>query len=171
MIAEIPYMQMFPLTEATVLDYFALSQFYDRTCTNEQLRMQTRFTTTAAGGQAIVRLEDMVGIEYVVHKVLPPHLFIIHKRLRHSEADVDVLASYYILDGTIYQAPSLLSLLKCRVTSSLAYLNEAIQMSTDNLRYDPDAKAYLTTSNANAVQDQSRINAAEARALDAYLNL
>jgi mediator of RNA polymerase II transcription subunit 6 len=113
----------------------------------------------------------MVGIEYVVHKVLPPHLFIIHKRLRHGEADVDLLASYYVLDGTVYQAPNLLSLLKCRVTSSLAYLNEAIQLSTDNLRYDPEAKAYLTTSDANASNGRSRINAAEARALDAFFSL
>lgn len=162
---------MFPLTDSTVLDYFALSQFYDRTCTNEQLRMQTRFTTASAGGQSAVRLEDMVGVEYVVHKVVAPRLYVIHKRLRHDQTDVDVLASYYVLDSTIYQAPSLLSLLKCRLTSSLAYINDAVQMATDNLRYDPEAKAYLTTGNAVVQTGQSRPEAAEARALDAFLGM
>lgn len=130
---------MFPLTELSVLDYFSLSQFYDRTCTNEQLRMQTRFTTAVG----TIRLEEMVGVEYVVAETKqPPRLFIIHKRHRHSPHDFDVLASYYVLDGTIYQAPTLLSLLRCRVTTSLAFLTEAIQMGADNLRYEPNLKAY-----------------------------
>lgn len=34
------WLNSFPLDRALVFDYFALSPFYDRTCSNEQLRMR-----------------------------------------------------------------------------------------------------------------------------------
>lgn len=42
-------------------------------------------------------------------------LFVIAMRQRHSENQTETLAYYYILDGEIYQAPSLGELLLKRV--------------------------------------------------------
>lgn len=40
---DVAWLQSFPLTDESVLDYFAMSPFYDRTCNNEVLRMQARY--------------------------------------------------------------------------------------------------------------------------------
>lgn len=143
---------MFPLTAASVLDYFALSQFYDRTCTNEQLRMQTRFTAAAGGPAAphTARLEDMVGTEYAVSRAAPPRLFVLHRRQRHGPAEAEVTASYYVLDGTVYQAPDLLSLLRCRLATSLTYLRDAVDMGSAGLQYEPRLKAYTAAGSTGA---------------------
>lgn len=45
---DVAWLQHFPLTDDSVLDYFAMSQFYERTCNNEVLKMQARFTDNAA---------------------------------------------------------------------------------------------------------------------------
>lgn len=163
---------MFPLTDHSVLDYFSLSQFYDRTCINEQFRMQTRFTESGAissGG-----LENMVGIEYAVRREAcsPPRLFIVHKLYRHGPADTETLASYYVLDGTIYQAPNLLSLLRCRLSTSLKYLNDAVQMGFNNLRFDPALKSYVLSDQAAlpGVSLQNSEQAIENRTLQAFFN-
>ena len=34
------WLQFFPLTRLSALDYFALSPFYDRSCNNEQAKLQ-----------------------------------------------------------------------------------------------------------------------------------
>ena len=34
------WLETFPLTKDTVMDYFALSTFYDKTCNNQQCKMQ-----------------------------------------------------------------------------------------------------------------------------------
>lgn len=132
--------------------------------------MQTRFTTAANGNPSSIStsLVDMVGIEYGLHSSHPPRLFIIHKRQRHSRKDVEILASYYILDGTIYQAPSLLALLKCRVATSLEYLTGAIGMATDNLRYDPSLKQYISPDLVLTADQGGQDAAAEQRALSIF---
>ena len=44
---DVIWLQKFPLIKETILDYFALSPFYDRSCNNEVLRMQTKFSNVA----------------------------------------------------------------------------------------------------------------------------
>lgn len=45
---DVAWLQHFTLSEASVLEYFSMSQFYDRTCNNEVLLMQARFTDNTA---------------------------------------------------------------------------------------------------------------------------
>eukprot|EP00899_Mesostigma_viride_P013295 jgi/Mesvir1/21967/Mv08206-RA.1 len=102
------WLQTFPLNSGTVLDYFALSPFYDATCNNEKLRSQML---------DISHLPKMgVGVEYIVHHAIEPHMYILHKLSRQTESKVSLIGAYYVLDGTIYQSPHLYSVLGGRVT-------------------------------------------------------
>ena len=116
------WLQHFPLNRDTVLDYFALSQFYDRTCNNEQLKMQR-----GAGAAAIAQLlEQMSGVEYVLHEAqeLQPtsessahSLYVIRKQRREVARPpvITVLRMYYVLDGIVYEAPTLEAVLRTRL--------------------------------------------------------
>lgn len=106
------WLQSFPLTEQTVIHYFALSPFYDRSCNNERLKMQRL---------ELDRLKSMRGIEYENVPVPPPaqgqqySLFLVRKQRRISPHQVKPLAMYYVLDGTVYQAPNLHAMLTSRL--------------------------------------------------------
>eukprot|EP01113_Clastostelium_recurvatum_P047757 TRINITY_DN8574_c0_g1_i2.p1 TRINITY_DN8574_c0_g1~~TRINITY_DN8574_c0_g1_i2.p1 ORF type:complete len:261 (+),score=52.02 TRINITY_DN8574_c0_g1_i2:50-832(+) len=103
------------LNAHTVLDYFALSQFYDNTCNNELLKMQIKVTGLPFDFN---RLAEMVGLEYVVCHVQEPVLYVIRKQWRESPTLVTARASYYVLEGSIYQAPSLHAVLSARLVQS-----------------------------------------------------
>lgn len=63
----------------------------------------------------------MTGMEYCVMESQPPKLFVIAKQLRHAPHRVSILQCFYILDGSVFMAPSVLSILSSRlvpVTSS-----------------------------------------------------
>ena len=55
------------------------------------------------------------GVEYLLADSQPPHLFILRKLYRHAGGAITTLAFYYILDGSIYQAPSLQAALLARM--------------------------------------------------------
>ena len=115
------WLQQFPLAEQTVLHYFALSPFYDRACNNEKLKMQRL---------EMDRLKSMRGIEYETVPTPPPSnpeqqqpcsLFLIRKQRRISPNQVKPLAMYYVLDGTVYQAPNLYAMLSSRLVSIVSF--------------------------------------------------
>jgi len=69
------------LNGSTVLDYFALSPFYDRNCNNQQVQMQrSRFDTDQPDTQEM--LLQMTGMEYEVIVRDEPHLFVVQKQTR-----------------------------------------------------------------------------------------
>lgn len=123
------WLQTNPLNSNTVLDYFGLSLFYDRSCNNEILKPQR---------QSLVVLKQMTGLEYevihpppmiskddtdqyVYHPQVSP-LFLIRKQERDSPTEAKHLAVYYCLYGTIYQAPHLLDVLLCRLRNSMYHI-------------------------------------------------
>ena len=127
------WLQSFPLNEQTVLHYFALSPFYDAACNNERLKMQRL---------ELDRLKTMRGLEYeIVTRPLPPtapcSLFLIRKQRRSSPHQVKPLALYYILDGTIYQAPNLHAILTSRLKKCSFQMNMAFNGLCKGVRYLP----------------------------------
>lgn len=57
----------------------------------------------------------MTGMEYVLSDVMEPHLFVMRKQKRTNPEKADPLLAYYILDGSIYQAPLLGSVFASRI--------------------------------------------------------
>lgn len=49
----------------------------------------------------------------------PPHLFVVRKQHRSPAGALSSLTYYYVLDGTIYQAPTLHAALSARMVSPL----------------------------------------------------
>ncbi|KAL1495790.1 hypothetical protein AB1Y20_016652 [Prymnesium parvum] len=118
------WLQNFPLNRETVLDYFSNSQFYDRTCINEQVKMQRNLTPAQAAEVA----RKMHGVEYQLHHVqeVPPangstahSLYVIVKVERPKPAAAGgkevARRAYYVLDGVVYEAPTAESVLRARL--------------------------------------------------------
>ncbi|KAK0537568.1 Mediator of RNA polymerase II transcription subunit 6 [Tilletia horrida] len=120
------------LTRQNILDYFSRSPFYDLQSTNQVLRMQNiaitgGFMSALAGDQKEEEdLKRFTGIEFVVVHAQPDALFVIHKRRRLSPAATIPLAAYYVLDGTIYQAPDMHSVLGSKMLTSVTALRATI---------------------------------------------
>ena len=113
------WLQQFPLNANTVLDYFANSQFYDRTCSNEVIKMQRLDPSN---------LRNMTGIEYVVHHGQEPGvLYIILKQRRESYNKTVPIELYYVIEGTIYKCPDLAALANSRFSMAMYYMNEAFE--------------------------------------------
>lgn len=95
------------LNRDNALEYFSLSPFYDRTCNNELLKMQSIETTLNT------------GIEYRVMKEC--ETLVIEKFERPKENTVSL---YYIVEGSIYMSPNLHALISSRLTAAAFYLKE-----------------------------------------------
>ncbi|DAZ97138.1 TPA: hypothetical protein N0F65_004752 [Lagenidium giganteum] len=126
------WLTSFPLNAQTVLHYFALSPFYDRSCNNERLKMQRL---------GLDQLKSMRGIEYEllpnVAKQLPQQLFLIRKQRRAGRTQVKPLAMYYVLDGTVYQAPNIHAMLTSRLKKCSYRINKAFHGLAAGVRFSP----------------------------------
>lgn len=60
---------------------------------------------------------NMVGVEYILLHVQDPILYVIRKQHRHSPTEATPMADYYIIAGTIYQAPDLASVFNSRLVN------------------------------------------------------
>ena len=63
----------------------------------------------------------MTGTEYMLYEVMEPHLFVIRKQKRDGPEKVTPMLTYYILDGSIYQAPQLCNVFAARIVSSFFF--------------------------------------------------
>jgi mediator of RNA polymerase II transcription subunit 6 len=79
------FLQSFGLSERNVMDYFALSQFYDPTSINEQFKMQQRFNQLSKEPTASLDRRNMKGLEFELwYFTLQPSLFVIRRQIRSS---------------------------------------------------------------------------------------
>ena len=167
---DVTWLQQFQLTSESVFIYLGLSQFYDRTCNNEVLRMQTRFTAEANADHS-QKLLSMVGTEYALITAKAPEYFLLHKRQRSSPSSTALLAVIFVLNGTIYLAPSLHALLTYRINSLTDHLNAAWLYANEWCKPDlftgkyristPDSDdSKLHPEDEAAVRDMTSINTA-----------
>ncbi|EGF78057.1 hypothetical protein BATDEDRAFT_91168 [Batrachochytrium dendrobatidis JAM81] len=129
------FLQLLGLNEHNALDYFSMSQFYDKSCLNEQLKMQVRHNELQAQQ---LDGRQMKGLEYTLWYFTPqPSLYVIRKQTRLSPTRVDLVAVYYIVEGTIYQSPTLCQVLANRVRTSLYFTKDALHVARESYRYNP----------------------------------
>ncbi|KAK4578888.1 hypothetical protein RGQ29_028810 [Quercus rubra] len=121
------WLNTYPLDRNLVFDYFALSPFYDWTCNNEQLRMRSIHPLD------LTHLSKMTGTEYMLYEVMEPHLFVIRKQKRDGPEKVTPMLTYYILDGSIYQAPQLCNVFAARISRSLYHISKAFTIAASKL--------------------------------------
>jgi len=122
------WLEVYPLNKDTALDYFALSGFYDRTCNNEWVKMQRG---------DLSQLKKKTGIEYTLLHWQDSFLYVIRKQKRESPTRVIPNAIYYIINGTIYQSPTALSVISSRMINCLYYLQKAFKEAEGYAKFDP----------------------------------
>ncbi|KAI4520498.1 MED6-domain-containing protein [Schizophyllum commune Loenen D] len=123
------------LSEDNLFMYFEHSGFYDRGCNNEILRMQTFATGEQINLLRTDKLKSLKGVEYMLVRSEPPSLFIIHKQERLFEEEVKPLQVYFIINGNVYQAPDVHTVLSNRLLTTL----HSLQNTMDILRkHRPD---------------------------------
>ncbi|XP_051204269.1 mediator of RNA polymerase II transcription subunit 6 isoform X1 [Lolium perenne] len=121
------WLNTYPLDRNLVFDYFALSPFYDITCNNESLRSRQIHPLDMS------QLMMMTGMEYVLSEVMEPHLFVMRKQRRSNSEKVDHLLAYYILDGSIYQAPLLGNVFASRISRTMHHISKAFSIACSKL--------------------------------------
>ncbi|XP_010466374.1 PREDICTED: mediator of RNA polymerase II transcription subunit 6-like isoform X1 [Camelina sativa] len=121
------WINTFPLDRNYIFDYFALSPFYDTTCNNENLRRRSIHPLD------ISHLSKMTGLEYMLTDATEPNMFVIRKQKRDGPEKVTPMLTYYILDGSIYQAPQLCSVFAARVRRTVYYISKAFSDAASKL--------------------------------------
>ncbi|ODV89666.1 hypothetical protein CANCADRAFT_14293, partial [Tortispora caseinolytica NRRL Y-17796] len=114
------WVRMNGLTTENVLDYFALSPFYDRTANNQVLKMQQ------VTGSLIEQLRRMRGIEFVVAVAKEPELWVIRKQNRIGPDETIPLSTYFVANEIIYMAPSVYSVVSSHVLNLTKSLKDSL---------------------------------------------
>ncbi|TQE05817.1 hypothetical protein C1H46_008500 [Malus baccata] len=74
----------------------------------------------------VLRLDlKMSGTEYWLSEVMEPHLFVFRKQQRDGPEKVTPMLTYYVLNGTIYQAPQLCTVFAALIARALHYISKA----------------------------------------------
>eukprot|EP01126_Amoeba_proteus_P058939 TRINITY_DN7667_c0_g1_i5.p1 TRINITY_DN7667_c0_g1~~TRINITY_DN7667_c0_g1_i5.p1 ORF type:complete len:176 (-),score=34.61 TRINITY_DN7667_c0_g1_i5:364-891(-) len=132
-----------PLTEMNVMDLFVTSPFFNRDCINsvlarlrlskpnpEERREEEENLLKTFRGRDYNLLDRWCPIhpEHPEEILLPPRLFNIIRQYRHGSSDVQqnppvtTTGLYFVVDGVVYQAPTLLDVLRTSLVSSFSGL-------------------------------------------------
>lgn len=118
------WLQRYPLNSETVLrDYFSLSTFYDPQCNNETLKTlnlpssEIQYVPNPQTVTLMIQEYSTLapGAEYLVVSAMEPDFFVIKKQYRNEEQETSPLGYYYVLQGTVYQAPDLFSAISSKL--------------------------------------------------------
>lgn len=90
----------------------------------------------------------MTGREYILLHVQEPILYVIRKQHRHSPNEVTPMADYYIIAGTVYQAPDLANVFNSRLLTVTQHLQSSFEETSGYSRYHPN-KGYSWDFSSN----------------------
>lgn len=147
------------LNTANVLEYFALSPFYDRTSNNQVLMMQFQYQQIQIPVHISFhqyfqsRLSEMTGIEFVIAFVKEPDFWIIRKQKRLNPQNAIALQDYYIIGANIYQAPKVYDVLSSRLLATVLSLKLSIDTLNNMTSYHISDGAH---SFNNSIHDNSK---------------
>uniref|UniRef100_A0A914MXB8 Mediator of RNA polymerase II transcription subunit 6 n=1 Tax=Meloidogyne incognita TaxID=6306 RepID=A0A914MXB8_MELIC len=133
--------RFFPITIDTVMAYFCQREnpFFDVNSDNAFIMMQHQ---VASGPQFDEMLKKMEGIQYVlVQPPSSPPLFVVRKQRRMSADKITPLCHYYVLDGTVYQAPDLYTFLHSKLIGIIDPLRNAFLEAIEMTRFS-SSKGY-----------------------------
>eukprot|EP00586_Coscinodiscus_wailesii_P020158 CAMPEP_0172497016 /NCGR_PEP_ID=MMETSP1066-20121228/94750_1 /TAXON_ID=671091 /ORGANISM="Coscinodiscus wailesii, Strain CCMP2513" /LENGTH=243 /DNA_ID=CAMNT_0013269589 /DNA_START=57 /DNA_END=784 /DNA_ORIENTATION=+ len=175
------FLSRFGLPRMNVLDYFLhpLNPFRTKGKTTNELLTQQGISigTLMAQGTGVkpgpiplssaeheysMSLSRHTGEQYEL--MLPPpsepfqphsNLYTIRHVLRTNPTTVKVLGIYYILEGVIYKAPCVRSLMKANVTRTVEGLAEACNALSACARYDPST-GYLWDFDVKDEEDDDK---------------
>lgn len=124
------WLEHFQLMPSTVLDYFSLSQFYDRSCNNEMVKAQRVDSKL---------ISTLRGIEYILEPCAPDAtVFIVTKRFREiAPPSLKTVATYYIVDGEVFQAPPANVVLSNRIDQMMHYLRKSFTAVRESVVLSP----------------------------------
>lgn len=131
------WLSSYPLNQQTAIDYFACSPFWDSGCNNVRARLEQKALT------------DLQGVEYTLDSYQDPHLFVISKQIRQAADAAAAVMYYYILDGSVYQTPTIHGVLSARLSRCMYSVQSAfLRLQTD---LDPLMKSVPTPSNPSSL--------------------
>lgn len=142
------YIQHEGLRTDNVLSYFAESPFFDRTCNNQVLKMQSQFNDNIQMEQLnsiniINELKKMTGLEYIVLHTREPDFWIIRKQERLNSEETEPLADYYIIGANVYMSPNVKDVVSNRLLSTALALKRAVNKLQDLATFSPaDGHSY-----------------------------
>jgi mediator of RNA polymerase II transcription subunit 6 len=131
------WLALYPLDAYSVLDYFKHSPFYDRSCNNELLELQSAGLDPQ---QRMQQLHSMTGLEFELDLTTQ---YLIRKQIRRSPSEVSILAVYYVLGapgpniGTVYSLPSVHAVLSSQLCSATYYLEQALDQLSKVIQFNP----------------------------------
>ena len=157
------WLNTYPLDRNLVFDYFALSPFYDITCNNESLRSRQIHPLDMS------QLTKMTGLEYVLSEVMEPHLFVMRKQKRTNSEKSDPLLAYYILDGSIYQAPLLGSVFASRISRAMHHISKAFSTACSKLEKIGNAETEADAAASESKAQKETIDLKELKRVDHIL--
>lgn len=122
------WLNTFGLGPLNVMQYFAMSPFYDPKSNNHALMTQNLDLSA---------LTRMQGLEFMLDErpEYGPDVFVIKKQNRISPDSVRVLEVYFIVHGVVYQSPSLMEVVASRMHKANVYLNRSLEVLLAEQRY------------------------------------
>ncbi|EEE65334.1 hypothetical protein OsJ_20601 [Oryza sativa Japonica Group] len=111
----------------------------------------------------------MTGMEYVLSDVMEPHLFVIRKQRRESPEKSNAMLAYYILDGSIYQAPQLCSVFASRISRAMHHISKAFTTACSKLEKIGHVETEPDTAASESKTQKEAIDLKELKRVDHIL--